>query len=597
MRYIGNLLLTTGIASIAFVFCNGAATKSNKKESLKPASVAQSLANLNERPVETKKKAISGIVTFASSNKRYDANDTPDKQQLELQETGWKGERINCQLLIWANEDINNVTLKASDFTGPGNSTFSAGALTYGFIKYVGANRSGGVCGKIPDMPRIDVPDAISPQKSIDVAAKKLQPVWISISIPRNTVTGTYTSKISLSAGGSNTFDDLTLRIRVNKRTLPPPTQWEFFLDISQFPLSEARYYKLKPWSNEHFARIKPAMQRLANAGQKVVTTSFFWDPFSSKTANWGEENLMIRIQRNNGKMTYDFTNFDKWVNFMFSLGINKQISVFGLYPFNNNFEYFYKDVGANGGANARVQTQQKTFALMSKDYTDFWADMLRAFAKHLKEKGWMDKTVLMFDERPAKETNQIIKFAKSIDPSFRFGYGGGYHPEIMDDIDYFSIASYLIIPADKLKQRESVGKVTAFYTCCVEKQPNLFTYSSPAEGVFMGWYAYANNYDGYQRYALDQWSPVSLTDTRHPLVPAGDNVIIYPEDYTSVRFEKLVEGIQDFEKLLVLQKELSGEKASRLQAILIKFQRTNVKSIDDYKALVELAQSYINSL
>lgn len=62
------------------------------------------------------------------------------------------------------------------------------------------------------------------------------------------------------------------------------------------------------------------------------------------------------------------------------------------------------------------------------------------------------------------------------------------------------------------------------------------------------------------------------LTDSRFRTFPAGDTYIIYPGARSSVRFERLVEGIQDAEKISILKKEFAAagtpEAASRLEQL-----------------------------
>jgi len=621
MRKISTTLLIVLLAPAVTASCNGAGTGEKTEDTAtgnygSKTEEAAPVNKLSASPGKESKRIVSAVISFASSNVRYENENPFQKTQSEIAVSAWKGQRINAQILVWPSANLKGFSATASPFKGTG--TFSSSAVDIGFVRYVAANKSGGVCGKIPDLPEINVADAISNQKSISLSKNKLQPVWISVDVPRNIPGGTYTSKITFSSEDNGIFDTLSLKITVNNHVLPLPANWDFFLDLSQFPLSEARYYKLTPWSAEHFAKIRPNMKQLADAGQKVITTSFFWDPFSMESAKWGEENLMIRIQKNaDGQFSYDFTNFDKWVSFMMGLGINKQISVYGLYPFNNNFEFYFKDVkqsygndaksakanNAQAGASAAAQKlyTKQSFALLSNDYNSFWAGLLKAFAAHLKQKGWFDRTVLFFDERPAKQTTDVIQFVRKTVPDFKVGYAGGYHPEFMAEVDYFSIASYLIIPTDVLAQRQKQGKVTSYYTCCTEKRPNIFTYSDPAEGVFLGWYAIANNYAGYMRYAYDQWSTTSATDTRHPLVPAGDNMIVYPDNNTSIRFQKLLEGIQDFQKIKLLRAEWvksnQRDKVAKIDAVLGRFKRTSVGSISDYKQVVEDAQQVIDKL
>lgn len=81
-----------------------------------------------------------------------------------------------------------------------------------------------------------------------------------------------------------------------------------------------------------------------------------------------------------------------------------------------------------------------------------------------------------------------------------------------------------------------------------------------------------ACGYDGFLRWAYNSWVGEPLTDSRFRTFPAGDTYIIYPGARSSVRFERLVEGIQDAEKISILKKEFAAagtpEAASRLEQL-----------------------------
>jgi hypothetical protein len=83
---------------------------------------------------------------------------------------------------------------------------------------------------------------------------------------------------------------------------------------------------------------------------------------------------------------------------------------------------------------------------------------------------------------------------------------------------------------------------------------PNTFVFSPPVEGRWLGWYAAAHGYDGFLRWAYDAWPADPGRDARHVLWPAGDTFLVYPGGQSSIRFEKLREGIVDYEKLRLLR-------------------------------------------
>ena len=96
-----------------------------------------------------------------------------------------------------------------------------------------------------------------------------------------------------------------------------------------------------------------------------------------------------------------------------------------------------------------------------------------------------------------------------------------------------------------------------------------------------MGWYTANKNMDGYLRWAFNSWTKSPLTDTRFTAWPAGDTYLVYPGPFSSVRFEKMIEGAQDFEKIKLLRKEYTdknqSEKLQQLENALKQFEISNL--------------------
>ena len=79
-----------------------------------------------------------------------------------------------------------------------------------------------------------------------------------------------------------------------------------------------------------------------------------------------------------------------------------------------------------------------------------------------------------------------------------------------------------------------------------------------------MSWYAAAEDYDGFLRWAYNSWVEDPIRDSRFRKWAAGDTYIVYPEGRSSIRFERLIEGIQDWEKIRILQAESAGATAKQ---------------------------------
>ena len=138
--------------------------------------------------------------------------------------------------------------------------------------------------------------------------------------MPQDIPSGVY--KGALTVSGENFADvRLPMKINVQKRTLPDPAQWVFHLDLWQNPYAVARYYNVPLWSRQHFDIMKPLMQQLANAGQKVITASVMHHPWAGQTED-PFDSMVFRMKKIDGSWVYDYTVFDRWVEFMMSLGI-----------------------------------------------------------------------------------------------------------------------------------------------------------------------------------------------------------------------------------------------------------------------------------
>ena len=111
-------------------------------------------------------------------------------------------------------------------------------------------------------------------------------------------------------------------------------------------------------------------------------------------------------------------------------------------------------------------------------------------------------------------------------------------------------------------KRNEEPGLVTTFYVCCMPPRPNTFTHSPPAESAWMGLYAAAHNRSGFLRWAYNSWNENPFYETKYwaKKWAAGDCFLIYPGPRSSIRFERLREGIQDYEKIRILR-ELAAKQ------------------------------------
>ncbi|UQT46099.1 DUF4091 domain-containing protein [Akkermansia muciniphila] len=88
----------------------------------------------------------------------------------------------------------------------------------------------------------------------------------------------------------------------------------------------------------------------------------------------------------------------------------------------------------------------------------------------------------------------------------------------------------------------------------CPSQKPNTFTISPLAEAEWLPLFAAANHLDGFLRWAYNSWNRNPFEKTDFGNWPAGDCYLVYPGNLSSLRFEKLRDGLEEFEKVNILR-------------------------------------------
>ena len=554
-------------------------------------------------PAAQEWKGVKGIhAAWGTSDVRYAWHTLPQRDELKNKETltAWRGERVSTQAVIYSSEATDSLTLQFTPFKN-GRHTLPAEAVKAAFVRYVKTDSwstpdgYGAGCGYRPDHTRYDsamVADMIDPHaEALALEAMSTRSVWVSCQVPTDAVPGTYAGSLCIKEG-ERTVAKLPIYVKVSARTLPAPQDWKFHLDLWQNPFAEARYYNTPLWSDAHLAAMRPSMEMLAVAGQKVITASIMHKPWNGQTEDHFDS-MVTWIKKLDGTWEFGFDVFDRWIEFMMSCGIDKQINCFSMIPWALSFPYY--DVATN-----RMQVLRA--APGDAAYEEMWVAMLKAFSQHLREKGWFDITTIAMDERPMHAMQKAMAVIRKADPEFKVSLAGNWHPEIEADLYDYCIAldQAELLPEEVFARRKAEGKKTTIYTCCSTHKPNTFTFSVPAEGAWYGFYVAQTSYDGYLRWAYNSWVKQPLHDTRFRQWPAGDTYMVYPYGRSSVRFEKLIEGIQAFEKVRILREEFTAtnntQKLAELNALLALFGYDSQYS-EDFSLLIQQGQKGLNAL
>ena len=543
------------------------------------AAAAMTACGGNYVPVETFAEADDPVALTAEQQAAWDGVSTklnaawgcpdsqyarsivPEKTHDAFKLIVWKGERASAQIVLWSAADINGVECKVGEFKGEA-AVMPASIAEARFVRYTLADeqlykfKKGG--------PEVIAPDMLDTLSRFDMAARQTRPVWVSLAIPSDAAAGVYKSEVTVSHNGFGKVK-LPLEVEVLDQTLKQPKEWSFHLDLWQHPTSVARTHGVELWSDAHFEAMKPVMQRLANAGQKVITATLNKDPWNHQCYD-AYEPMIKWTKHKDGSWSYDYAVFDRWVQFMLDLGINKYINCYSMVPWNCELEYM--DEAKGEMVTIKAEPGTPIFPVI-------WEPFLKDFKKHLEAKGWLAITNIAMDERSPEAMDAAVKVLEKCAPEMGFALADN-HKSYKKYTMMRDVCVAMLQPADlsDIHARREQNYNTTFYVCCGPLYPNTFTSSEPYEAEMLGWYNLAHDYDGMLRWAYNSWPADPQVDSRYGNWMAGDTYLVYPFNRSSIRFERLIDGIETAEKVRALRRE--GVDTSAVEAVLEKIRTSN---------------------
>src|SRR5687767_5520956 len=513
-------------------------------------------------------KEAKGLHTaFGSTDEAYFRTEVPDlpgkNETMTWTASGWKGQRLNAMILVWSPDTINQIRLNLKNLVNAKGNILSKNNFKLNLVRYIISNYPYDArevtCGVGPDDKAYLMPDRLEAFERFDLPGRTVRPVWLSLDIPPGTAAGLYSGTVEIKSDNHSSV--LNLKIKVQNQTLPKPYDWKFRLDLWQNPWVIAWYYKVKPLGEEHKKLLREHMQLYADAGGKYITTYAVHSPWADNSYMI-EGNMIEWIRKKDGKWRFDYSIFDQYVQLAIEAGIDKAITLYTPIPWGDRFRYIDEATG-----NFVTEQWQATSAAFKANWNIFLTDL----KKHLESKGWLNKTYLGINENAMEQTLAAIKVIRDHSKQWKITYAGDWHPELDGLLDDYSCVFYKEPSVKDVQNRSAKKQTSTYYICCTPAYPNTFVFSPPVEGRWLGWYTMAHAYDGMLRWAYDAWPADPVRDARHLLWPAGDSYMIYPGGESSIRFEKMREGIVDFEKLRIMKAKAARSTHPAIKDLLQK--------------------------
>ena len=517
---------------------------------------------------------------------RIDAGNAAQFTNTTWQAAAWRNERVHATFVIRGAAGAEGFTARVEPETARDAAVFGAGMVQVRWVRETLASASYRYPWVWVDIPEHKVGDILDPSQPFALTDRAFRALWVTVKTPPDVAPGLYRASLAVKdAAGAEVRRGLA--IEVLPMTLPP--RRKMYLDIWQTPWTIARYYGVKPFSPEHYARMEPIFRELAAAGQKAITATITDYPWNIRT-NIDTPRSMVRyVKRRDGSFVADFTTLDEYVAFAKRCGIGPQIHCYAIVKFQKHRDYWYHDEAT--GKEAHVDCDPGT-----PEYEAYWGPLLRQLEAHAREKGWIGDIYAALDELRPPEVALTAALVKKYAPSLKFQMAGDVNPADFGDVQIDNYSQSLRFDfvsreflAEAARRRER-GLITTYYICCIPERPNSFLTSPLVEQRWLGLFAAAKGLDGFLKSTSHRW----MTNV-DPLVDAsckpgwapGECFLIYPGPLLSLRWEMMVDGFENYDKLAILRE--SGRMTPRVQNALrwIDYQRLLEGKTSDLERIV----------
>ena len=412
-------------------------------------------------------------------------------------------------------------------------------------------------------------PDALAPisepfSMAAEYAVVGNRPVWVDISIPAGTPAGIYTGTITVTRNG-NLLETLGVQLEVYNFSLPDQTHLITYVNVSKGEL--ARFYN-KPASS-------PEIEQL--------TQNYFDFLYAHRMETWGNDPLVpeVVVKGENVEVKFNDSRYDYYLNKLKTKRVILDASPHNLVN----------------------QITEEPFSMAFNNKVKAY---LAAVESYFRKNGWKDRLVFNspIDEPNTKkdyeDTRRWAVLVHEAVPGVPFL---ATESPVTDNPDWGTLRGYVnsfcvhgnSLNDPKVKQAISEeqakgGEVTWYISCDqAYPQPNYFIDAPALDPVMVPWITARYHMNGILYWATNFWNQtpdpwldpvtyISGFECSNGYVLNGEGSLIYPGDHTktytgqpningpvsSIRFELLRKGIEDYEYLWMLKDKGDSDFAEK---------------------------------
>lgn len=525
----------------------------------------------SEKPEDVKVWAVPGEQKVRPKDPVETSNLVWSGENKKISVAGAGNEHVPFQVVIttpvppgWRPKAPDGFFVSASDMTTASGKTIPKNQVSLfleHYIQIYAVSSPVGATGLWPDaLAPLKVP--FSMQAQYEVVGNR--PVWVDVYIPSGTPAGIYNGTISVTRF-EKVIETLGVEVEVYGFSLPEETHLITYVNISKDEI--ARFY------NKHV--LSPDIEEL--------TRNYFTFLYEHRMETWFNDPLVpsINVKGETVEVKFNDQRYDQYLNKQKTKRVILETAPHEI----------MRQAGDDHFSDATVK--------MVKQY-------LAAVVSYFTKNGWRDRLVFNspIDEPNTKkdyeETRRWAQIVHETAPGIPFL---ATESPVSDNPEWGTLRGYvnsfcvhgnsLNDPAVKqaLRKEQAKGGEATWYISCDQAypQPNYFIDAPALDPVMVPWITARYKMNGILYWAANFWNqtpdpwldPVTFIsgfDCSGGYVLNGEGSLIYPGNHTkrytgqpdvvgpvsSIRFELLREGIEDYEYLWMLKDKGDSDFADK---------------------------------
>lgn len=519
----------------------------------------------------------------------------PDVSKDGIYISAAKNEYEPFQLVLNADKDMENISIKIDDLKNSEGQAISADNIDISLVGYVYVKVPTDRVGSIGYWP-----DPLPPyKKPFSLKAGENQPLWITVYVPSDVPAGDYKGKIAIN--GENWSKDVDLSLHVWDFALPEETHVRTAFGFS--PGSVRQYHNLD--TNDEFRSVVDKYyQNFANHRISPYD-SMSIDPIKVEFTRTDSGEVDVKV---------DFEAFDR--------SARRYLDELGLSSFRLPLH------GMGGGTfHSRRLGEIAGYQQGTPEHEAAFTKYLRQVQDHLEANGWLDKTYTYWFDEPDPKDYDFVKDGMALihkaAPKITRMLTEQPEPELYGYVEIWCPVTFNY-NHERAEERRKEGEQFWWYVCTGPKEPycTLFidhyatemrlwlwqTYKYKVEGILVWQSNYwtsnlvfpppsrQNPYDDPMSYQTGYGRPVGYIgywgngDGRFlypPLEAMAENVKSLDGPVNSIRWEMLREGIEDYEYFWLLSDTIKRLKGKNVINPLI----------DEASKLLEIPENVVKSM